>query len=66
MGSLEVNKTGISSGDLAKGIECCCVVDDFAGVVDKVTEIAHEGDLVITMGGGDIYKAARMLIEKLK
>ncbi|MBR5451950.1 MAG: UDP-N-acetylmuramate--L-alanine ligase [Clostridia bacterium] len=66
MGSREINKTGISSNDLAKGLECAYVVDDFSGVVDTLLEIANEGDLVITMGGGDIYKAARMYIEKLK
>lgn len=66
MGSREVNKTGISSADLAKGLDCCYLVDDFDGVVDTVTKIAKEGDLVITMGGGDIYKAARMYIERLK
>lgn len=66
MGSREINKTGISSNDLAKGLESAWVVDGFESAVDTLLEIAKEGDLVITMGGGDIYKAARMYIEKIK
>ena len=66
MGSREINKTGISSNDLAKGLDCAYVVDDFEGAVETLLKIAKEGDLVITMGGGDIYKAARMYIERLK
>ena len=66
MGSREINKTGISSNDLAKGLDCAYVVDDFEGAVETLLKIAKEGDLVITMGGGDIYNAARMYIERLK
>ena len=32
---------------------------------DKIIEIAEKGDIVITMGGGDIYKAAHIVQEKL-
>ena len=66
MGSRERNKTGISSNDLAKGLNCAWVAEDFAGAVETLLQIAKEGDLVITMGGGEIYKAARMYIERLK
>ena len=27
-------------------------------------EHAHPGDLILTLGGGDIYKCADMLVEK--
>ena len=30
-------------------------------IADKIEEIARPGDLVITMGGGDIYKAAHII-----
>lgn len=66
MGSREVNTSGISSADLCKGLDCCYLVETFDEVAQKVVEIANEGDIVITMGGGDIYKAARILIEKIK
>lgn len=58
MGSREVNTFGISSEDLAAGLKDCLVVKDFDGVVNAINEIAMPGDIVITMGGGDIYKAA--------
>jgi len=38
-------------------------IPDFAGIAEFVTEHAHENDLVITMGAGDIYKVAELLIE---
>ena len=34
-------------------------------MADYVCETAVEGDLIITMGGGDIYKAAYIIREKL-
>ncbi len=63
MGSREKNTYGISSEDLACGLKDACVVDGFESIADKIEETAKQGDLVITMGGGDIYKAAH-IIEK--
>ena len=34
--------------------------------IDYVSTNAAEGDLVLTMGGGDIYKCARMIVSLLK
>ena len=42
------------------------VVDGFENIADKILEISKEGDLVITMGGGDIYKAAQILCKRFK
>lgn len=61
MGSREVNETGISSEDLAAEIQNCVCVHGFDEVVARVLQTAQSGDLVITMGGGDIYKAAYMI-----
>ena len=61
MGSREKNTYGIKSEDLAAGLHDVCVVDGFENIADKIEEIAHPGDLVITMGGGDIYKAAHII-----
>ena len=58
MGSREVNETGITSEDLAAGLQNCTCVHGFDAVVEQVLQTAQSGDLVITMGGGDIYKAA--------
>ena len=33
--------------------------------LDEIIETAKENDIVITMGGGDIYKAAHIIMEKL-
>ena len=41
------------------------MVDGFENIADKIIEIAEKGDIVITMGGGDIYKAAHIVQEKL-
>ena len=38
----------------------------FDGVVDYVEKNAREGDLVITLGCGDIYKAAKRMIADKK
>jgi UDP-N-acetylmuramate--alanine ligase len=65
MGSREVNTYGISSEDLAKGLNDVCIVDGFSNIADKIIETANENDIVITMGGGDIYKAAYIVKERL-
>lgn len=64
MGSREKNTYGIKSEDLAAGLRDVCVADVFENIADKIEEIARPGDLVITMGGGDIYKAAHIIQER--
>lgn len=65
MGSREVNTYGISSEDLAKGLKDAVIVDGFENIADTVIKTAGRGDLVITMGGGDIYKAAHIIQKRL-
>ncbi|MBR2489341.1 MAG: UDP-N-acetylmuramate--L-alanine ligase, partial [Clostridia bacterium] len=65
MGSREVNTYGISSEQLAEKLQDAVVVDGFENIADKIIETAKENDIVITMGGGDIYKAAHIVQEKL-
>lgn len=65
MGSREVNTYGIKSEDIAERLECAVIVDGFENIADKIIETAKTGDIVITMGGGDIYKAAHIVQEKL-
>ncbi len=66
MGSREVNTIGIKAKDLADKIPNSVQLDTFEEICDYVTENAQDGDLVITLGCGDIYKAARMMISKLQ
>lgn len=37
---------------------------EFEEIVDYVYEKAEEGDLIITMGAGDVYKIGEMILEK--
>ena len=65
MGSREVNTYGISSENLAKGLKDAVIADGFENIADTVIKTAGKGDLVITMGGGDIYKAAHIIQKRL-
>ena len=65
MGSREVNTTGISSEDLAKGLKDCTCVSDLNEAAEVAVNMAQQGDIIITMGGGDIYKSAYIMREKL-
>ena len=57
---------GISSEDLAAKLPDAVVVDGFENIAETAIKTAEKGDIVITMGGGDIYKAAHIIEEKLK
>ena len=65
MGSREVNTYGIYSSDLAAKIPDCTLCDSFEEIADYVVNNAESGDLIITLGCGDIYKAAKLMISKL-
>lgn len=65
MGGREVNTIGITAKDLADKIPGCVQLDTFEEITDYVVENAKPGDLVITLGCGDVYKISRMLIERL-
>ncbi len=65
MGSREVNTYGIKSEHLAEKLKDAIIVDEFENIADTIIKEAGNGDLVITMGGGDIYKAAHIVMEKL-
>ena len=41
-------------------------MDSFDKIADYVREHAEDGDVVITMGAGDIYKAGKMIMEQDK
>ena len=64
MGSREVNTIGIYTKDLAALIPGSVWFDGFREVVDYVKANVQPGDLVITLGCGDIYKAAKMMLKE--
>lgn len=60
----ERNTVGISSLDLAKQIPGAVYCETLPEVTDQLRKIVQEGDVVITMGAGDIFRAGEALFEK--
>ncbi len=65
MGSREKNTYGIYAKDLADKIEGAVWFPTLEEIADYVCANAQAGDLILTLGCGDIYKAAYRMIEKL-
>jgi UDP-N-acetylmuramate--alanine ligase len=66
MGSREVNTYDIYTSQLAEKIPESVWFNTQEEVAEYVVKNAKAGDLVLTMGCGDIYKSAFMMIERLK
>lgn len=66
MGSREVNTYSISTADLAAKIPGSVWFETQREAADYCLGIAREGDLILTLGCGDIYKAAHMMVDALK
>ena len=66
MGSREVNTIGIKATDLSSKIPGAVQIDKLEDIADYLAEHCKDGDLVITLGCGDVYKVSRMLEKKLK
>ena len=66
MGSREVNTYNIYTSQLAEKIPNSVWFNTQEEVADFVVKNAKPGDLVLTMGCGDIYKSAHMMIAELK
>jgi UDP-N-acetylmuramate--alanine ligase len=71
MGGREVNTSGIRTADLAALIPGAVFFEEeehdrnFELVTDYVVKNARPGDLIITLGCGDINKVARAILQKL-
>ena len=63
LGSREPNDPTITSEKLAAKVPGAVTVESLDAAADWVRQNAREGDLVLTLGCGDIYKAARMMVE---
>ena len=61
----ETNIYDIYAEDLCDKIENSVYLKTFEEIADFICDYVKEGDLVITMGGGNIYKCAQMIIDKL-
>ncbi len=66
MGSREKNTYNISSQDLANMIPDSLFINTFDEITAYLCNNVEKGDLVITFGGGDIYKVSRMLSSRLR
>ncbi len=66
MGSREINTYNIYTADLAKEIPGSVWFDTFEEIARHVVDNAENGDLVITLGCGDIYKAAKIMIKMMQ
>lgn len=62
MGGREQNTYNISSKDLADIIPGCAYCPTQMEAADYILKNAKEGDLVLTLGCGDIYKSAKMIV----
>lgn len=62
MGSREVNTYGIRSEDLAAKVPGSVCLPDFDAIAAHVSTHAGPHDLVLTLGCGDIYKAAKRML----
>ena len=59
----EQNTVGISSRDLARQIPNAVYFETLPEVAAHLHSIATEGDIILTVGAGDIYKAGEMLLK---
>lgn len=66
MGSREINTYNVYTAQLAERIPNSVWFNTFDEVANYVLRNAEAGDLVLTLGCGDIYKAAKMMIKRLK
>lgn len=66
MGSREVNTIGIHAKDLADKVPGSVQLDTFEEIADYVLSNVQDGDLVLTLGCGDVYKVNRMMVERMK
>ena len=62
----EVNTYNIYAKDLADRIPGSVWFKTFGEIADYMVKNAKSGDLILTIGGGDIYKCANMIVDKYK
>ena len=60
----EKNDIGISSQDLAAKIPGAVYCSTLDQVADQLAKLARPGDLILTVGAGDIFRAGEKLLER--
>ncbi len=62
----EENVYGVKSADLAAKVPGSVWFTGFEEAAEYAMEHAQEGDLILTLGGGDVYKCANLMVKKYK
>lgn len=62
----ETNIYNIYAKDLAAKIPGCVWFKTFEEISDYMVKNGESGDLILTLGGGDVYKCANMIVDKYK
>ncbi|MDR1754861.1 MAG: UDP-N-acetylmuramate--L-alanine ligase [Eubacterium sp.] len=65
MGGREVNTYGVTTEQLAEKIDGAQVINTFEEIAEYIIKYAKHGDLIITLGCGDINKAAKLIVNLL-
>lgn len=66
MAAREIDDLGVNSQQLCSRIPGAMLMPSFEAIADYVVENAQPGDLVLTMGCGDIYKCAKIMTKLLE
>ena len=61
----EINTYGVYNTDLGAKVEGSKCIDTFEDITKYICENAKDGDLVLTMGGGNVYMCANMILRAL-
>ena len=62
----EENTYNIHTSDLAAKVPGSRWFQSFDEIADYVMDHAQPGDLILTLGGGDIYKCANLMVERYR
>jgi UDP-N-acetylmuramate--alanine ligase len=68
MGGRESDTLGVKTEDLVELVNCkegCNKLADFGQIADYVADNSESGDLIITLGCGDVNKIAKKIVESL-
>ncbi len=60
----EKNTIGISSKDLSERVEGSSFYPDFASLEEALRAEARPGDIILTVGAGDVYKLGERLVKE--
>ena len=62
----ETNTYGIYNTDLGAKVPNSKCIDTFEDITKYVCDNAQAGDLILTMGGGNVYMCANMILKELQ